>query len=158
MTGSSTTTGCHYIKRHLTPKGLPWKGGVRARAIESCAIFSLVGTFHFTGSDVIKRHVTPSGFPWKGGVCDQMLLVRLSLENMGTRMRNRKCPWGVILFVFKPNPKEDWNVLYHQPITSLEIEPIRLQEMNQPDPSFQKWTTNYNHRNMREFHVIFYVV
>ena len=41
-------------------------------------------------------------------------------------------PWGVILFVLKPNPKEDLNVLYHQPITSLEIEPIRLQEMHQP--------------------------
>jgi hypothetical protein len=60
------------------------------------------------------------------------------MENMGVRMRDRKSPWGMILFVLKPNPKEDWNVLYHQPITSQEIEPIRLQEMNQPDPSFQK--------------------
>ena len=109
----------------------------------------------FTGSDVIKRHVTPSGFPWKGmvracatGSCaisDQTSPVGLPLENMGARMLDRKCPCGVILFVLKPNPKEDWNVLYHQQITSLEIEPIRLQEMNQPDPSFQKWTTNYSH-------------
>ena len=47
-------------------------------------------------------------------------------------MCDRKCPCRV-LFVLKPNPKADRNVLYYQPIKSMEIEPIRLQEMNQPE-------------------------
>jgi hypothetical protein len=46
MTGRSMDTGCDVIKRHVTPKGFPWKGGVRACATESCAIFALVGPFH----------------------------------------------------------------------------------------------------------------
>ena len=39
-------TGCDVSKRHVTPKGFLWKGGVRACATESCAIFALVGPFH----------------------------------------------------------------------------------------------------------------
>jgi hypothetical protein len=33
MTGRSMDTGCDVIKRHVTPKGYPWKGGVRARHV-----------------------------------------------------------------------------------------------------------------------------
>jgi hypothetical protein len=57
MIGSSMATGCDVIKRHVIPKGLHWKSGVRACATGSCTIFALVGLF--TGSDVIKRHVNP---------------------------------------------------------------------------------------------------
>ena len=39
-------TGCDVIKRHVTPKGFPWKGGMRACATGNCAIFALVGPFH----------------------------------------------------------------------------------------------------------------
>jgi hypothetical protein len=38
ITGSSMATGCDVIKRHVTPKGFLWKGGVRACATGSCAI------------------------------------------------------------------------------------------------------------------------
>ena len=69
-----------------------------------------------TGSDVIKGQATPKGFSWMGvracatGSCAisyQTSPVGLPLENMGAHMRDRKCSCGVILFVLKPNPKED---------------------------------------------------
>ena len=39
-------TGNDVIKRHVTPKGLIWKGEVCACATESCTISALVGSFH----------------------------------------------------------------------------------------------------------------
>ena len=93
----------------------PWKGCVHACSTGSCAIFALVG--FFTVSDVIKRHVTPEGIPYEGWgsrmrnrkLNDIRLNVtrRASLENMGARVRDRKFPCGVFLFVLKPNAKED---------------------------------------------------
>ena len=50
------------IKHHVTPKGFPWKGRVRAYATRSCAI------------------------------SDQTSTIGLTLENMGARMRDRKFP------------------------------------------------------------------
>jgi hypothetical protein len=50
----------------------------------------------------------------------QTSTVGLHLVGWGARMRDLKGP-KMNLF----NLKEDWNVLYYQPITSLEKEPIR---------------------------------
>ena len=97
-------TGSDVIKCHVTPKRFPWKGGVRACATGSCAIFALVGTFHRKWYHQTSRD--PSWFPWNGvlrtgttGSCaisDQTSPVGLPLENMGARMRYRKYPWGAL--------------------------------------------------------------
>jgi hypothetical protein len=96
MTGRSMDTGCDVIKRHVTPKGFPWKGGVCACATESCAIFALVGPFH--RGDVIKRHLISKGFLWKGGVRNIRSSVTRSTSpgKYGIAHAYRKCPSGAL--------------------------------------------------------------
>jgi hypothetical protein len=95
MTGSSMATGCDVTKSHVTPKEFPWKGGVRTCTTGSCTLSAQVGPFH--RKDGVHACT----------IFDQRSPVGLPLENMGARMHDRKCPWGMILFVLKPNPKED---------------------------------------------------
>ena len=66
-------TGCDVIKRHLTPKRFPWKGGVRACATENCAISTLLWPFHRKWRHQTSRD--PEGVP---------------LEGWGAGMLNRK--------------------------------------------------------------------
>jgi hypothetical protein len=55
------------IKRHVTPKWFPWRGGVRACATGSCAISTLLWPFHRKWRHQTSRD--PECFHWKSPVC-----------------------------------------------------------------------------------------
>ena len=59
MTGSSMTTGCDVIKRHVTRRDS--LGRVRCAHAQQEVAQYLHNCVLFTGSDVIKRHVIPKG-------------------------------------------------------------------------------------------------
>jgi hypothetical protein len=71
------------------------------------------------------------------GIATETSLVGVPLDGWGARMGDLKGP-KINLF----NLKEDWNVLYHQPIISLEIEPIRTRYFRPISQSDSKNWTN----------------
>ena len=82
---------------------------MRVCAIGMCAISALVRP-EVTSSNVTQRDSLGRERACANGSCrisDQTSPVGLSLEGWNARMRDRKYHWGVILFVLKPNPKED---------------------------------------------------
>ena len=76
MTGNNIITVCDVTECHVTSKGHPWKGGVRACANGSCAISALVGPFHWKLCN-IRSNVNRRAYPIKYGSAHARLEVPL---------------------------------------------------------------------------------